>query len=232
MPSRGKTETRATPPESPSQRKRIVLVDDHPVFRAGLVIALEYDAGLEICAETGRADEAIAEIQRCRPDLVITDIGLPDQSGIDLIRHLRELYPDLPVLVISMHDERLHAERVLRAGGRGYVMKDGGAEKISSAVHRVLAGKVAVSDSIAASVLDSLARPGTGDPAPHISRLSSREFEVLRLVGKGKDVHEVARTLHVSIKTVNTHRANIRAKLGLKSGVELIRFATRWLDTH
>lgn len=207
-------------------------MDDHPVFRAGLVIALENEAGLEICAEAGCANDALAEIRRGKPDLVITDIGLPDQSGIDLIHQLRELHPDLPVLVVSMHDERLYAERVLRAGGRGYVMKDGGAEKISSAVHRVLAGKVAVSDSIAASVLDSLSRPGTGDPAPHISRLSSREFEVLRLVGEGRDVHEVARTLHLSIKTVNTHRANIRAKLGLKSGVELIHFATRWLDTH
>lgn len=214
---------------TPPKRKRIVIVDDHPVFRAGLVAVLAREPDLEICGEAESAAEAFDLIGRLDPDLVLSDISLPGKSGVDLIHDIRALSPDVPVLAISMHDERLYAERVLRAGGRGYVMKSEGPGRMLDAIRKVLAGNVAVSENIALAILDALSRPAAKDGATVIGKLSDREFEVLRLIGRGKDGSEIASALHLSLKTVDTHRAHIRRKLGLKSNTELIHYAVRWI---
>jgi len=205
-------------------------VDDHPIFREGLGKVVGQEEDLEVCGEADTAAEAFAKVGELGPDLLLTDIGLPGKSGLELIQDLHAVNPELPVLVISMHDEGLYAERVLRAGARGYVMKQAGPAKMLQAIRLVLSGKVAVSDAIAASILDSLARPGTPrEGAAVVGKLSNREFEVLRLIGQGRDSHDIAETLHLSIKTVDTHRGNIKTKLGLKTGTELIHYAVRWV---
>lgn len=215
-----------------ARKKQILIVDDHPVFRAGLKIILEQEPGLAVCGEADTAMQAFQGIEKLNPDLVLTDIGLPGKSGVDLIHDIRSIRPELPVLVISMHDEKFFAGRVLRAGGRGYVMKQAGSEKILEAVHKVLEGKVAVSESVATAVLDSFSGKSAAGADPSLSRLSDREFEVLRLIGEGKDTHEIAESLHLSTKTVDTHRAHIRTKLGLKNGTELIHYAARWVGVQ
>ncbi|MBX7208944.1 MAG: response regulator transcription factor [Verrucomicrobiaceae bacterium] len=217
------------PAPEPS-RKRVFIVDDHPVFRDGLRRVIESDRGLTVCGEASAASQAFDAIRREKPDLVITDISLPGKSGLELLQDLHAFDPALPVLVISMHDESVYAERVLRAGGRGYVMKQEGPAGMLVAIQRVLSGKVAVSEKMAAEILDSISRPHQQEgEAATIGKLTSREFEVLRLIGQGKDSHDIADTLHLSIKTVDTHRGNIRQKLGLRNGTELIHYAVRWL---
>ncbi|MFN0125815.1 MAG: response regulator [Verrucomicrobiales bacterium] len=209
---------------------RLFIVDDHPIFREGLSKIVSQETDLQVCGEADTADEAFAKITALKPDLVLTDIGLAGKSGLELIQDLQAVSPDLPVLVISMHDESVYAERVLRAGGRGYVMKQAGPAMMMQAIRHVLEGKVAVSDSISAAVLESLVRPGAARAgAPMVAKLSNREFEVLRLIGQGKDSHDIAASLHLSIKTVDTHRGNIKAKLGLRTSTELIHYAVRWL---
>jgi DNA-binding NarL/FixJ family response regulator len=154
-------------------------------------------------------------------------MSLPGKGGLELLKDIRSLSPQTPVLIISMHDETLYAERVIRAGGRGYIMKQEGPEKIVQAIRRVLSGSISVSDRIAAQILDAMSG-GKGTRPCSVSSLSDREFEVYRLLGQGKEPHEIARILHLSIKTVDTHRAHIRQKLGLKNATELIHHATRW----
>jgi len=204
-------------------------VDDHPVFREGIGKVVGQEADLEVCGEADTAAEAFTKISELAPDLVLTDIGLPGKSGLELIQDLHAVSPELPVLVISMHDEGLYAERVLRAGGRGYVMKQAGPSKMLHAIRLVLDGKVAVSDAISASILETLTRPGARDGTAVVGKLSNREFEVLRLIGQGRDSHDIANTLHLSIKTVDTHRGNIKTKLGLKNSTELVHYAVRWV---
>jgi DNA-binding NarL/FixJ family response regulator len=212
-----------------TSKKKIFIVDDHPVFREGLgkVLAQEHD--LSICGEAGTAAEASEKIGRLTPDLVLTDIGLPGKSGLDLIQDLRATDPSLPVLVISMHEESLYAERALRAGARGYVMKHEGPLKMIDAIRKVLDGKVSVSEKIAADILDALSRPGGQDGPALVGKLSNREFEILRLIGQGKDTGEIATALHLSTKTVDTHRGHIKVKLGFKTTPELIHYAVLWV---
>jgi DNA-binding NarL/FixJ family response regulator len=168
-------------------------------------------------------------MQRVKPDLLLTDIGLPGKSGLELLRDIHAFQPDLPVLVLSMHDEALYAERVLRAGGRGYVMKQEGPDKILRAIHTVLEGKVYLSETVAADILESIGPKRAHPTTSPIAKLTDREFEVLQLVGEGKDGHRIAKDLHLSLKTVNCHRSNIKAKLGLASFTALIHFAARWV---
>jgi len=225
MPAKSRTQ----PPAHP--KSRLFIVDDHPIFREGLSKILSQEPDLEVCGEADGADEAFGKIDDLMPDLVLTDIGLPGKSGLELIQDLHAAHPDLSVLVISMHDEGVYAERVLRAGGRGYVMKQAGPAVMVQAVRQVLAGKVAVSEAIAAAILESLARPATARTnAPVVAKLSNREFEILRLIGQGRDSHDIAQSLHLSIKTVDTHRGNIKSKLGLRNSTELIHYAVRWIE--
>ncbi len=209
--------------------QRIFIVDDHPVFREGLSKVIGQEPDLEVCGEADTAAEAFSKIDALVPDLVMTDIGLPGKGGLELIQDIHAINPALPVVVVSMHEEKLYAERVLRAGGRGYVMKQAGPAKMLQAIRTVLSGRIAVSEAISAGILDNLSRPPAKDGGPAMGKLSNREFEILRLIGQGRDSHNIAESLHLSIKTVDTHRGNIRIKLGLKNSTELIHYAVRWV---
>jgi DNA-binding NarL/FixJ family response regulator len=206
----------------------VFVVDDHPVFREGLVTIIQQMPHLHVCGEASNATQAFEGISRLNPDLVLMDISLPGKSGLELLQDVHALKPDLPVLVISMHDESLYAERVLRAGGRGFIMKHEDPKEIALAINKVLKGHVYASSRIAETILDVFAhaRPLTG--TSDISKLTNRELEVLSLTGRGKDSHDVAQELHISLKTVDTHRANLKAKLKLRNNTELVHYAVRW----
>ncbi len=209
--------------------KKVFIVDDHPVFRDGLVRIAAAIPGLVVCGEADNARDAFDAISRLNPDLVLMDINLPGKSGLELLQDVHAIRPDLPVLVISMHDEQLYAERVLRAGGRGYIMKQEGPDKMREAITKVLNGQVYASERTAAAILDALSRPRSTASTSALGKLTDRELEVLRLTGQGKDNRAIAQDLHISLKTVDTHRGHIKEKLGLKNGTELIHYAVRWV---
>lgn len=209
------------------ERKRIYIVEDHPVFRTGLVGMIHREPGWAVCGHAENATRAFTEIGRLKPDLVLADIGLPGRSGLELLKDILTAWPHTAVLVLSMHDETLYAERVLRAGGRGYIMKQEDPESILDAVRQVLEGQIYLSGKMSARILDDLSRR----PRNHssLSRLTDRELEVLQLIGQGKDSHAIARQLKLSFKTVDAHRSHIKEKLKLKSGTELICYSARWV---
>lgn len=213
----------------PAARKSILIVDDHPVFRAGLIGLVGMEPDLVVAGEARDAAEALHAAAKLQPDLVLLDMSLPGKGGLELLKDLRAAHPRLPVLIISMHDETLYAERVIRAGGRGYIMKQEGPEKMVQAIRRVLAGGISVSERISTLILDALSGARSGDHGgASVSTLTDREFEIYRLLGQGKEPQEVARLLHLSIKTVDTHRGHIKSKLGLRNNTELVHHATRW----
>ena len=226
QPKKARLKTKTVPKQ---ELRKIYLVDDHPLFREGLAGIIRQRPGFSVCGEADTAAKAFGEISRLRPDLVVSDIGLSGKSGLELVRDLHAFQPSLPILVISMHDESLYAERVLKAGGRGYIMKQEGPEKILQAIQQVLGGQVYVSGEMAAGILEHLVNPGARLKSSPIGKLSDREFEVLRLIGEGRDSHEIAKSLSLSIKTVNCHRANIKSKLGLTTGTALVHYASRWI---
>ena len=209
--------------------KKVFIVDDHPVFRDGLVRIAAAIPGLVVCGEADNARDAFDSISRLNPDIVLMDINLPGKSGLELLQDVHAMHPDLPVLVISMHDEQLYAERVLRAGGRGYIMKQEGPDKMREAITKVLNGQVYASERTAGAILDALSRPRSSASTSTMGKLTDRELEVLRLTGQGKDNRAIAKDLHISLKTVDTHRGHIKEKLGLKNGTELIHYAVRWV---
>lgn len=224
-------QTDSLPPSAPL-RKRILLLDDHPMMRMGMAQLIDGEPDLEVCYQAGHVDQALIEIPRCKPDLIITDLTLPGKGGLELIKDLQALHPELPVLVISMHDELLHAERVLRAGARGYLMKEAGGERMLLAIRQVLAGKVYVSDRMSAKILDVFSgRKGRTGNSP-IDLLSDREFQVFQLIGQGRSTREIAEVLHLSSKTVDVHRAHIKEKLQLKDATGLVRYAVRWVEAQ
>jgi DNA-binding NarL/FixJ family response regulator len=216
---------------APPLKKRVLIVDDHPIFRAGLIGLVNIEKDLTVCGEAQDAVQAMTALEKLQPDLILLDMSLPGKSGLELLKDVRAMSPQTPVLIISMHDETLYAERVIRAGGRGYIMKQEGPEKIIHAIRKVLSGGISVSESISSLILDALsgAKAGSKPGAASVSTLTDREFEVYRLLGQGKEPHEIARTLHLSIKTVDTHRMHIRQKLSLRNATELIHHATRWI---
>lgn len=215
------------PPNDAPAKKRVLIVDDHPIFRAGLTSLVNLETELAVCGEANDAAQAMHALEKLHPDLVLLDMSLPGKGGLELLKDIRAIAPQTPVLIISMHDETLYAERVIKAGGRGYIMKQEGPEKIVQAIRKVLGGGISVSERIAAQILDAMSG-SKGGTSTSVSTLTDREFEVYRLLGQGKEPHEIARTLHLSIKTVDTHRAHIRQKLGLRNATELIHHATRW----
>lgn len=213
-----------------SSRRGVFIVDDHPVFRDGLIQVVEKIPDLFVCGHSANATQASNGINQTNPDLVLLDIGLPGKSGLDLLHDLNSTNPHLPVLVISMHEESLYAERVLKAGGRGYIMKQEGPEQITDAILKVLDGQIYLSHQASSAVLQALAKPrGSAGSTTAQGKLTERELEVLRLTGEGKNNHDIARELHISVKTVDTHRTHIREKLSLKNGTELVHYAVRWI---
>jgi DNA-binding NarL/FixJ family response regulator len=213
-------------------RRRVFLVDDHPMMLDGMMRLIDSEPGLMCCGGAKSAEEAVAEIARCKPELVITDITLPHRSGLDLIKDIRAMSPEVRVFVYSMHDEMFYAERALRAGARGYLMKEAGSEKMLEAIHRVLDGEISVSPKISAKILDlfSGAQPRTSDSP--MAKLTDREFDVYQLIGDGKSTKEIAGLLHLSHKTVAVHRGHIKEKLGLESAGELMHHAIRWAEAR
>lgn len=219
------------PSKSTPARKRILIVDDHAVLREGLRTQLNREADLEVCGEAVNAGDAVAAVEKLAPDLVVADINLPGRNGLELIRDLHALRPGLPVLVLSMHDETLFAERVLRAGGRGYVSKEASGQTLIAAIRRVLSGQIYLSDDVSTRLLGSFTgkaqRPRSLSP---VELLTDRELEVFTLIGQARETKEISRRLGMSGKTVEAHRASIKRKLKLKTGPELTRHAVLWVE--
>ena len=211
---------------TPNQRRatRILIVDDHPIVRLGIRQLIDAESDLEVCAEAESQQAALATAKDVEPDLAIVDLALAEGTGLGLVQQLHESVPSLPVLVLSMHDEALYAERVLRAGARGYIMKREAITGLIGAIRQILSGRVYVSDAMGQTLLQRLGRDEAtpGDP---LARLTDREIQVLDLIGQGLGTAEIARTLGVSIKTIETYRSNVRTKLNLKDAADLIRFA-------
>jgi DNA-binding NarL/FixJ family response regulator len=218
--------------KSKNSQKRLLIVDDHPMMRNGLAQLIDNEGDLKVCAEADNAGQAINAVSKQKFDLALVDISLPDKNGLELIKDLRALNPALPILVVSMHDEMLYAERVLRAGARGYIMKQEGGQKFLHAIRRVLEGQVYVSDKMSARILENLSGHQTGNAGSPVRRLSDREFEVFQLIGQGVSTSEIAARLRLSVKTVEVHRLNIKQKLNIATATELVRFAVRWLDSQ
>jgi DNA-binding NarL/FixJ family response regulator len=212
--------------------KRIVVVDDHPLFRKGLEELIHSDGSFAVCGEASNASEAMDVIRKLHPDLAIVDLSLPGANGIELIKNIRAELPKLPILVLSMHDESLYALRALRAGADGYVMKHEAMANVVQAIHEVFNGRPYLSPAMAAQVITKFAhRQGEGE-TDAVDRLSDRELEILELIGKGNEVRQIAKLLHLSPKTVETHRAHIKDKLDLKNSREVARFALQWLSSR
>ncbi|MFT5465803.1 MAG: DNA-binding NarL/FixJ family response regulator [Verrucomicrobiales bacterium] len=210
--------------------KRILIVDDHPVMRFGLVSLINSNENLTVCGECGSACEAMEACQREAPDLALVDITLPDKNGLELVKDLRAWNEQLLILVVSMHEENVYAERALRAGARGYVMKEEAADKLVEAVGQVLAGGVYVSPKISARIVQQFADSG-GSPESPIGRLTDRELEVFQQIGEGMASREIAAKLTISVRTVDAHRAHIKEKLGLRDATELMHQAVKWVET-
>src|SRR6266496_1501290 len=224
---------RKDPKTKPAERKKILLVDDHPLMRRGQADLLNREPDLVVCGEAGTAREAMEAIPKLQPDLVLVDMALPDKDGLELIKDIQVLHPGLPVLAMSMQDESLYAARVLRAGGRGYVMKGEGSDAhLAAAIRTVLSGQIAVSPRMSAKILESVAAPSGKVGGGPESELSDRELQVMRLFGEGWSTEEIAKRLHLSPKTVDVHRAHIKEKLGLKTTPEFTRFAIRWVASQ
>ena len=212
------------------KRNRILIVDDHPVVRQGLKVALAQDAELVVCGEAGTYQEAILAITSLIPDLLLLDLDLEGGSGLDLIKVVREPYPQIQMLVLSMFDEDLYAERVLKAGASGYLMKNESPERLIEAIHSVLAGKIVVSNKIASKALAHYAGKQPGAALSPVETLTDRELEVFRLLGQGGNSRFIAKTFSLSVKTVEAHIAHIKQKFGLSSGGELQHRAILWTE--
>lgn len=211
-------------PDGKKDKSAVLIVDDHPVVRHGLAQYIDQEDDLHVCGQAGDAHEGMKLIEELEPDVVIADLSLRDRPGLELIKDIEANHPKLPVLVLSMHDELLWAERVLRAGARGYIMKQEATDKVVFAIRRVLAGEIWVSQAIAARMLQKLSRgrPAEGSP---LEALTDRELVIFQMVGLGLSVREIAHRLSLSAKTVEAHREHIKEKLNLKSSAELLRYA-------
>lgn len=224
--------SRKEQPVSRPKQKKILLVDDHPLMRRGQADLLSREPDFAVCGEAGTARDAMEAIAKLKPDLVLVDMALPDKDGLELIKDIQALHPGLPVLAMSMQDESLYAARVLRAGGRGYVMKQEAPERLAAAIRTVLNGQVALSPRMSAKMLESMVGPpGKTSTGPE-AKLTDRELEVMCLYGEGWSTEEIANRLHLSPKTVDVHRMHIKEKLELKTTPEFQRFAIRWVASQ
>jgi DNA-binding NarL/FixJ family response regulator len=213
-------------PNKAAARKRILLVDDHPLMREGMRGTINREPDLMVCGEAANANQAVAAFQKLAPDLALVDITLPGRSGLDLVKDLKAIRPRALILAISMHDESLYAERMLRAGASGYITKDQPPAELLKAIRQVLDNRVYVSKEVSDSLLQRLSSKSHANRSP-MEILTDREFEVFQFLGEGKSAKEIALQLHITGKTVAVHGANIRQKLRLKSTAQLIRFAVQ-----
>lgn len=220
------------PDKAKTPPKRVLIVDDHPMMRTGLAQLIDNEPDLKVRAQADNASQALDAVARQPFDLILLDISLPDKSGLELMKDIQTLKPGLPILVVSMHDELLYAERVLRAGGRGYIMKQEGGKKFLHAIRQVLSGQIYVSEKMSARILENMSGRHHEPSASPVQRLSDREFEVFQLIGQGKGTRQIAQQLRLSMKTVEVHRANIKKKLKLKTATDLVSHAIRWVETE
>jgi len=211
-----------------AKKKTVFVVDDHPIVRQGLALLINREADLVVCGEAEEMQSALSAIQTVRPDILIVDISLNGPDGLELLKNIRLTSPRLPVLILSMHDESIYAERALRAGANGYIMKQEATEKVLVALRRILSGEIYVSDRIANSMLRHYVRGATASEQSSVSDLTDRELEVFRLIGEGQGTRQIAEALHLSVKTVESYQAHIKEKLSLRSARELVQHAVEW----
>jgi DNA-binding NarL/FixJ family response regulator len=211
-----------------TKKSRVFVVDDHPIVRQGLALLINREADLIVCGEAEDAHTAVQAVATAKPDILVVDISLNGPDGLDLLKDVRTRYPGLPVLVLSMHDESIYAERALRAGAQGYIMKQEATEKVLVALRRILSGEIYVSERIANRMLQRyIGSPSSARPST-IADLTDRELEVFRLIGEGHSTRQIAEELHISVKTVESYQAHIKEKLSLRSGRELVQHAIQW----
>jgi DNA-binding NarL/FixJ family response regulator len=215
---------------SATQKKTaIFVVDDHPLMRQGLAQLINGEPDLFVCGEAEDAPRALKGISTTKPDLAIVDISLQGNNGIELTKSIKALYKDLRILILSMHDEHIYAQRVLRAGANAYLMKQEAPEKVIEAIRRILQGDIYVSEKVGAQILHQIVN-GRGSAGSPIDQLSDRELEIIQLIGEGKATRDIASSLNVSVKTVESHRAHIKEKLNLKNATELVQYCVQWVE--
>ncbi|MGD9209416.1 MAG: response regulator transcription factor [Desulfobacteraceae bacterium] len=216
--------------KSLNRKARILIVDDHPIFTMGMIELINQETDLVVCGSADDVSEARRAIKDLKPDLIILDITLKTGNGFDLIEEIVRATSNLPILVLSMHDETLWAERCLRAGAKGYLMKQEAPESVVAAIGKILTGQIHVSDKIMTNILGQMTRQPNSH-IPPMNRLTDRELQVLQLIGTGLTTRQIASRMNLSIKTIGTYRERIKEKLGLQSGTELLRFAVLWLES-
>jgi DNA-binding NarL/FixJ family response regulator len=225
--------TRSQKTTAPKSKQRIFLVDDHPITREGLARLINHERDMEVCGQANTAAKAVTDIEPLKPDLVVVDVSLTTgASGLELIKDLVARHPRLRMLALSTHDEALYAERALRAGAKGYVMKQEPTEKVMAAIRQVLDGGIFLSDAMKDRLLRKITQSGSAPSASEIERLSDRELEVYRLIGQGRGTRQIADELHLSMSTVETYRTHIKEKLHLASAPELVRRAVEWVHSQ
>lgn len=225
----------ATPAKAKNLRAkfRVLLVEDHPITREGFATLINQEPNLTVCGEAESAPKALELIDKLSPDLAVIDISLKTMSGIELMKNIKAIRPDLPVLVISMYDESLYAERALRAGARGYIMKSEASEKIRAAIHRVLDGELYLSDRMKEKMLHRIVSSKKEDEVVlSVDRLSDREMEVFQLIGNGYSTRQIAQKLNLSVKTIDSYREHLKLKLPLENGSDLVRYAIQWVKSE
>jgi DNA-binding NarL/FixJ family response regulator len=207
---------------------RIIIVDDHPVVRSGLTQFIGHQQGLTVCAEAGNGHEALELVREHKPDVVVLDITLGQENGLELIAKIKSRAGAIPVLVLSMHDELLYAERALRAGASGYIMKDASTAEVVEAIRKILRGELYLSAEMSKRLVNRAVNHEAPVNNTAVSTLTNRELHIFELIGQGRKSSEIADSLHISIKTVEAHRANIQKKLSLQDHIELLRYASHW----
>ena len=214
-------------------RRQVFLVDDHTILREGLATLINQSDDLQICGEASTSEEALDRIPQTKPDLVVVDLSLPDSGGMELLRLLKLRHPEIPALVLSMHDESVYAKRALRAGAKGYIMKQEAITEVQVAIRRVLEGGLYLSRRVSDWLVQSAVQSRGGGRESHpINGLSDREFEVFEMIGRGLGTTEIAKQLHLSVKTIETYQAKLKEKLDLSDARELFQFALRWVESR
>jgi DNA-binding NarL/FixJ family response regulator len=213
-------------------RARVLLVDDHPIVREGLARVIDQQADFAVCGSAVSAHEALQAVVSTKPDLAVVDVSLDGSHGIELVKELRARHPALPVVMLSMHDETLYAERALRAGAKGYVMKREPPQRLLQAMRKVLQGGLCFSEAVTARMLERVSRSSSGEVPLPMERLSDRELEVLEMIGHGRTTRQIADTLHLSMKTVQAHREHLKEKLELPDATSLARHAIHWVESE
>lgn len=216
--------------ESGHGPKKVLLVDDHPIVRQGMAALIAHETDLEVSGEANDPDEGLELIERLRPDVVVSDLSFGGLSGIEFIKDIRARYPRMPVLILSMHDESHYADRALRAGAMGYIMKQAGGPRVVDAIRQVITGQIYLSPEVTTQLVRTAIDGGGEQTASPIDQFSDRELEVFALIGQGMSTREIAKKLHLSTKTIDSHRSKIKTKLNLRNSTELVHHAIRWFS--